>query len=100
MATIACKKHGYESIHIFQKYNSAECAAYLQYKWHESDDLMLKSIGQRQKHCREVMECESPTSSPHVSNVKDDGDCKDEEVVDVLVSLGSGMSTVVKFSSL
>ena len=55
------------------------------------------------------MERESPTSSPHVSNVQDDGDCDDDkaghssqekELVDVLVSFDSGMSTVVKFSSL
>ena len=62
---------------MFQNFNSSECDAYLQYKHHKNDGRMPKSVGDRRKHCIEVMLCESPLSSPHSSGIKDEGDAED-----------------------
>ena len=57
---------------MFQKFNSSKCAACLQYKCHKNDAAMPTLVGKRRKHCIEVMQAESPTSSPHTSDAKDD----------------------------
>ena len=69
----ACNKHGHESVHMFQNVNLAKCAAHLQDKCHDSDIAMPKSDGERRKRCIEMMQLESPSSSPHASDAKVDG---------------------------
>ena len=86
----ACNEHGHESDHMFQKLNLTESAAYLQLKCYENDIAMPKLVSERRKHCMEVMQCESPTSSPHASDDEDDwaGDPSlGPDVIDALMGL-------------
>ena len=86
----ACKKHGHESEHMFQRFNFIECAAYLKYKCCKNDIAISKLVSKRRNQCIEVMQCESLISSPHASD--DDGACDpipDPNVIDVLMDLSS-----------
>ena len=96
----ACNKHGHESGHMFQKFNLTECAAYLQFKCHENDFGMPKLVGERRKHCMEVMQYKSPTSSPHVSDVEVDwanDPSLGPDVIDALMGLSLSMMDVSVF---
>ena len=82
---------------MFQKFNLAEHAAYLQYKCCENDVAMPKSVDKRRKHCIEVMQCGSLTSSPHASDVEDDGagdSSPDSDVIDALMGLSLSTTDV------
>ena len=88
----ACNKHWHESEHMFQKFNLSKGAAYLQYECHEKDAAIPMSVGKRRKNCMELMQCKSPTSSPHTSNVNNDGagaPSPDLDALDGLMGLSS-----------
>ena len=56
---------------------------------------MAKLVGERRKHCMEVMQHESPSSSSHTRDVEDDGagdSGPDLDVVDVLMGFSSSTS--------
>ena len=81
---------------MFQKFNLAAFAAYLQYQQHESDVTMPKLVSERKKHCMEVMQHESLSSSLHVSDVEDDGTGNSVPDLDVVVVLmGRSSSTLM-----
>ena len=80
---------------MFQKFNLAECVAYLQYKHHEKNVSMPKLVGKRRKRCIKVMKHKSPTSSPHANDAEDDGagdSSPDLDVIDAL--MGLSLSTI------
>ena len=55
---------------------------------------MPKLVSKRRKHCIEVMQHESLTSSPYASDVEDDGvgcPSPDWDVIDVLMGLSLSM---------
>ena len=59
--------------------------------------VMPKLVGERRKHCIKVMQCKSPTSSPHASDVEDekDGDpSADLDVIDALMDLSLSMINI------
>ena len=96
----ACNKYGHESVHMFEKFNVAKCAAYLQYKRHECDVPMPKSVGEKRKCCMELMQWESLSSSLHAGDAKDYGagiSNPDLDVTDMLMGLSSSSSITMGY---
>ena len=58
---------------------------------------MPTSVNERKKHSIELMQCKSPTSSPHASDVHDDGAIalsSDLDAIDALMGLSLSMTDI------